>query len=57
MTQAKYFQKLKCKSCTAFDDNATHQEFMQCKGTGIIKGADITETIKPIFEGIKKIGD
>ena len=43
MTQAKYFQKLKC-------DHSQH-----CKnGSGIIAGADITSIIKPILEGIDK---
>ena len=41
MMNEKYFQKLKC-------DHSQH-----CKdGSGIIAGADITSTIKPILEGI-----
>ena len=46
MTQAKYFQKLKC------DGDFQHSKSCECKGSGIIAGADITSTIKPILEGI-----
>ena len=42
MTQAKYFQKLK------------HEDYV-VGGIGDFKGADITETIKPILEVIDKI--
>ena len=41
MTQTKYFQKLKHKDYVPF-------------GVGEFKGVDITETIKPILEGIEK---
>ena len=48
--KAKYFQKLKCEhKVESLKDLCT-----DCKGSGIIKGADITETIKPILEGIDK---
>ena len=50
MTQTKYFQKLKCE-CVDFS-GAIHLNCDTCKGSGIIAGADITSTIKPILEGI-----
>ena len=52
MTQTKYFQKLKCR-CKGieFEEGTCCGS---CKGSEIIKGADITETIKPILEGIDK---
>ena len=52
MTQTKYFQKLKCE-CVDFS-GAIHLNCDTCKGSGIIAGADITSTIKPILEGIDK---
>ena len=48
----KYFQKLKCE-CVDFS-GAIHLNCINCKGSGIIAGADITSTIKPIWEGIDK---
>ena len=50
MTQTKYFQKLKCK-CS--HDGSIVKTCWNCKGSGFIKGADITSTIKPILEGIE----
>ena len=52
MIQAKYFQKLKCEQCFTWEDLG--EECGICKGSGIIKGADITETIKPIFDYIEE---
>ena len=43
MTQAKYFQKLKCDECENISGRPA-----------IHTGADITEIIKPILEGIDK---
>ena len=43
----KYFQKLKCPECVGYG-------CQDCLISGIIKGADITSTIKPIWEGIDK---
>ena len=51
----KYFQKLKCEDCgygTIADDFGEEIICLYCKGSGIIAGADITSTIKPILEGI-----
>ena len=60
MTQAKYFQKLKCE-CGGIKlrlapnkEVVTTLPHIKCNGSGIIKGADITSTIKPILEGIDK---
>ena len=52
----KYFQKLKCEDCgygTIADDFGEEIICLYCKGSGIIKGVDITSTIKPILGGIK----
>ena len=46
MTQLKYFQKLKCNY------TKSHPKICLCEGSGIIARADITETIKPILDGI-----
>ena len=48
MTKTKYFQKVKC-DCKDFYDN----ECVFCGNTKEIKGADITQTIKPILEEIE----
>ena len=44
MTQAKYFQKLKCE-CFKGLDRDTYKRCYDCKGSGIIAGVDITSTI------------
>ena len=53
--EVKYYQKLKCR-CKYFWANGIEFEegtcCGSCKGSGITKGADITETIKLILEGI-----
>ena len=57
MTQAKYFQKLKCENLGKFPNWHTNPKGFykcdKCDNSGIIAGADITETIKPILEGIE----
>ena len=40
----QYFQKLKCNG------DFQHGKSCECKGSGIIAGADITSTIKPILD-------
>ena len=51
MTQAKYFQKLKCPCKT--NEWAEHKiNDKDC--SGIIAGADITSTIKPIYDWVIK---
>ena len=52
MTQAKYFQKLECEIC-----HGSSKLCYDCKGSGIIAGADITSTIKPILEWIENSKD
>ena len=58
MTQAKYFQKLKCENLGKFPNWHTNPKGFykcdKCDNSGIIAGADITETIKPILEGNEK---
>ena len=44
----KYFQKLKCLYCKFYSNNKDNCH--NCDGSGIIKGADITSTIKPILD-------
>ena len=43
MTKTKFFQKLKCEQCFAWEDIG--EECGICKGSGIIAGVDITETM------------
>ena len=45
----KYFQKLKCKH----EVESLKDLCPSCKGSGIIAGADITSTIKPILDNLK----
>ena len=56
MTQTKYFQKLKYENLSKFPNWHTNSKGFYdcpiCHKAGIIKGADITETIKMILEGI-----
>ena len=47
----QYFQKLKCE-CHCH--NCCKESVQPCCDKGIIAGVDITETIKPILEGIIK---
>ena len=50
MTQTKYFQKLKCESGNGTPDNSNLWVCPYCyKGSGIIAGVNITETITPIL--------
>ena len=69
MTTKKYFEELKCDNCYGDGNTPIHRDHdnypdvnccpencdcIICKGSGIIRGADITSTIKPILEGINK---
>ena len=55
MVESKYFQKLKCDQIVCVNNQEksgyAYSKCIRCKGSGIIAGADITETIKPILEG------
>ena len=57
MVEAKYFQKLKCENLGKFPNWHTNPKGFykcdKCDNSGIIAGADITSTIKPILEGIE----
>ena len=62
--EVKYFQKLKCDNWkNLFNDKSLQEQekcsrfCSLCEGSNIVKGVDITETIKLILEDIDNADD